>query len=346
MFAAVSEPFATENGELTRYFFNFSVQVALRTMAGYYIGNADINNVAPHFIENFVDRGSKSFGFGLVANVLLGPIIGRLAQRPAKTDRSALIDEMEDIIVKVLQNESQLTHSSYREPYLTQFFRHVTEKAKEAGHDEVKIRDLADFAISQIGSGAGGPTTLFTQLVLFLVDSPKRKEYLKTLKDEINAQSGNVSFFQSQSTFLHNCIAETLRLVSHTLGSMRLAIQDWEISNNVVPAGTFVGVSHVASCYDARIFAKPEEFVPERWDILDVGGMEKTGEYTPFSGGFHRCPGHKFGKMLVAMLFSSFSKSVDLDSIAIIGKLSPIAWKQQSLAVRADETGITFEGSM
>src|SRR5690349_8369201 len=80
---------------------------------------------------------------------------------------------------------------------------------------------------------------------------------------------------------------------SHPIGSLRrsttrIVLTPKPLGRSVViPAGTLVGVSHLASAYDPNVFPEPETFNPERFSGAETYGLH----FTPFSGGFHACPG-------------------------------------------------------
>jgi cytochrome P450 len=95
-------------------------------------------------------------------------------------------------------------------------------------------------------------------------------------------------------------IKEALRLYPPNRSVGREALNDCEIGDYHVPAGTQLLMSQWVVQRDSRYFAGPEEFKPDRWTTEFTKQLPKYA-YFPFGGGPRVCVGQDFA-MMEAML--------------------------------------------
>jgi cytochrome P450 len=95
-------------------------------------------------------------------------------------------------------------------------------------------------------------------------------------------------------------IKETLRLYPPNRSVGREALNDCEIGDYHVPAGTQLLMSPWVVHRDARYFESPEAFKPERWTTEFIEQLPRYA-YFPFGGGQRVCLGQDFA-MMEAML--------------------------------------------
>jgi cytochrome P450 len=111
--------------------------------------------------------------------------------------------------------------------------------------------------------------------------------------------------------YLGKFIKETMRLYPPAPGVfMRRATQDVQIGQYLVPRGALVSVCSLVPHYDARWFADPERFDPERFEG-EAGKQIPRGAYFPFGTGPRVCIGSSFATMemtlVLAMLLQRFT---------------------------------------
>ncbi|KAG1334512.1 cytochrome P450 78A11 [Cocos nucifera] len=108
--------------------------------------------------------------------------------------------------------------------------------------------------------------------------------------------------------YLQAVVKETLRV--HPPGPLlswaRLSTDDVQLSNGmVVPAGTTAMVNMWAITHDAEVWARPEEFVPERFMVAEGGAdVDVRGgdlRLAPFGAGRRVCPGKNLGIVTVGL---------------------------------------------
>ena len=93
-------------------------------------------------------------------------------------------------------------------------------------------------------------------------------------------------------TFTRAVVKETLRLRPPAWTIGREAVTDCEIGDQPIPSGATVLVSPWVMHHDARFYADPDEFHPERWE--HIGNSLPRYAFFPFGGGDRVCIGEHF----------------------------------------------------
>jgi cytochrome P450 len=98
--------------------------------------------------------------------------------------------------------------------------------------------------------------------------------------------------------------SEVLRMFPPAWAIGRRTLEDVEVNGCMVPKGCVVLLSPYVTHRDARWFAEPEEFRPERW--LTEDDTRPKSAYFPFGGGARVCIGERFawaeGVLLLATI--------------------------------------------
>ncbi|KAL8663897.1 MAG: hypothetical protein Q9202_003446 [Teloschistes flavicans] len=196
-------------------------------------------------------------------------------------------------------------------------FRHLL-------NSDLPPSELTDDRLSkeaQVLIGSGTITTAGTLdfLCYYIMSNPAiRKRLGEELKDVMEgypqkkptwAQLEKVAYFQA-------LIKEGLRLSYGTLHrrprvspNQSLRFKQW-----VIPAGVPVGMSAYFQHRDARIFPRPDDFIPERW--LDNVTPQMLHNYIPFSRGSRYCLGMNLAycelNFILSALFRPGGLSFDL----------------------------------
>ncbi|KAK7942602.1 cytochrome P450 monooxygenase FCK2 [Apiospora aurea] len=144
---------------------------------------------------------------------------------------------------------------------------------------------------------AGSDTTAMTLTGLFyhLVKAPK---VVAKLRDEIDglAAQGDQALTKNASLaklrYLQACIDESLRLlpVVPTRLQRMTPPEGAQIGSRWVHGSTTVVAPSWILCRDSRCFARPDEFVPERW-TTEPDLVLDASVYAPFSVGRSSCAG-------------------------------------------------------
>jgi len=102
-------------------------------------------------------------------------------------------------------------------------------------------------------------------------------------------------------------LAESMRLYPPAWALGRLAMQEFEIGGYVVPRKSLVLMSQYVMHRDARYFAEPLKFNPERW-TPEARESRPQFSYFPFGGGPRRCIGEGFAWMEGILLIATIAR--------------------------------------
>ena len=108
--------------------------------------------------------------------------------------------------------------------------------------------------------------------------------------------------------------AESMRLYPPAWGIGRRALEEFEANGYTIPKRAVVLMCPYIVQRDARFFADPERFDPERWTPEAQASRPKFA-YFPFGGGNRICIGEQFawmeGVMLIAQLSQKWRMSLN-----------------------------------
>lgn len=100
---------------------------------------------------------------------------------------------------------------------------------------------------------------------------------------------------------------ESMRLYPPAYGVGREAIQEFELDGYRIPAKAQLFMFQWATQRDARFFAEPNRFYPERWTEEFSNSLPKYA-YFPFGGGPRACIGNYFAMMEVVLLLATIGQ--------------------------------------
>jgi cytochrome P450 len=104
---------------------------------------------------------------------------------------------------------------------------------------------------------------------------------------------------------------ETLRVFPPVYILAREVTRTFEIGGFSVPKGDQIGVSPYAMHKDARFYADPEHFDPERWLDGRCDALPRFA-YLPFGGGPRVCIGNHFAMMEIAIVLTMLMQDLEL----------------------------------
>jgi cytochrome P450 len=159
--------------------------------------------------------------------------------------------------------------------------------------DDVEVRDQL---FTLLLAGHETSAIAMAWAIYYLLRNP---ESLATLRAELDALGPNPSAeVITKLRFLDACLSETLRIEPIVTDVIRVCREPFTIGGRwTVPEGGHVAVMLACILRDARIFAEPERFRPERF-------LEKkftASEFLPFGGGARRCLGAAFAQAELAI---------------------------------------------
>jgi cytochrome P450 len=108
-------------------------------------------------------------------------------------------------------------------------------------------------------------------------------------------------------TCVERVVTESMRLYPPAWIIGRRALGDYPIGEYVAPAGALFLVSPYIVQRDARYYADPERFDPDRWTPEFRAQLPKFA-YFPFGGGPRQCIGESFAWMELILIVATIAQ--------------------------------------
>ena len=156
---------------------------------------------------------------------------------------------------------------------------------------------------------AGHETTALTLVWTWylLGENPAAEKRLhEELRDVLGGRPAEVCDLE-RLPYLHAVIQESLRLFPPAYMLARMSVEALQFGEYEIPTGTTLLSSQWIMHRDARYYAEPEHFLPERW----LGGLEEklpAGAYFPFGDGPRRCIGQGFAVLETALAIAAIAQ--------------------------------------
>ena len=122
-------------------------------------------------------------------------------------------------------------------------------------------------------------------------------------------------------------VDETLRMYPPAYLMGRQALRDCSIGGHAIRRGTTLLMSQWLMHHDARFFADPWQFSPERW--LDGSLVKRLPRfaYFPFGGGQRQCIGNAFAQLEAALVLACLAQRTSLE-LRPISASKPRRWSR------------------
>jgi cytochrome P450 len=133
-----------------------------------------------------------------------------------------------------------------------------------------------------------------------------RDRLVKELFDQLDRRPATVDDLPNLP-FADAVVKEAIRLYPPAYVLGREAVGDCEIGGWRIPAGATVFMSPWVMHRDARWFASPEKFLPERW-LDGLAARLPRFAYMPFGGGPRVCIGDRFATMEAVLILATVAR--------------------------------------
>jgi cytochrome P450 len=146
----------------------------------------------------------------------------------------------------------------------------------------------------------GGTETTSTVLEWSMAELVKNPSIMKRAQEEVRRVVNKKSKIDvndiNKMDYLKCILKETLRLHPPLpLSLPRETITNVKIGGYDIPEKTKVLANIWAIQRDPRVWERPEEFLPERFEDRPIDYKGQDFEFIPFGGGRRGCPGMTFG---------------------------------------------------
>ncbi|KAI8118151.1 Cytochrome P450 CYP12A2 [Lucilia cuprina] len=182
-------------------------------------------------------------------------------------------------------------------------------------------------AMDMLMAGVDTTTSSFAALMLCLAKNPEQQEKLRQEVLKILPQKD--SEFNENSLknipYLRACIKESQRIYPLTVGNARAPVKDVVISGYRVPKGTHVSMCSLSLMRDAKHYARPNEFLPERWLRSNTedesatkcpnASLKPTSPFLhlPFGFGARSCIGRRIVEMELELVTARLVRNYQLE---------------------------------
>jgi cytochrome P450 len=112
-------------------------------------------------------------------------------------------------------------------------------------------------------------------------------------------------------SYVERVVTESMRLYPPAWMIGRRAIDDYPLGDYLVPRRGMIIMSPYVMHRDARFFAEPERFNPDRWTPEMKAALPKFA-YFPFGGGTRQCIGEQFAMMELVLLVATIAQQWQL----------------------------------
>lgn len=153
--------------------------------------------------------------------------------------------------------------------------------------------ELRDEVISILLSSAETTALTMSWACHLLGANPEVQKRLQAEVDEVLSRRPPTHDQLAALAYTRRVIKETLRLYPPTYFLSRTAMADVELGGYRIPEGSMILYSFYAQHRDPALFARPEEFDPDRW-LPERAADVTPSAYVPFGEGAHRCVGESF----------------------------------------------------
>ena len=172
------------------------------------------------------------------------------------------------------------------------------------GLSDVQVRDEA---LTLILAGHETTANALTWTWYLLSQHPRDEARLHEEIDRVLQGRLPTMADMGRLAFVERVVTESLRLYPPAWIVGRRAIDDYRVGDYVVPRRGMIFMSPYVLQRDARFFADPEQFQPDRWTPEFRAGLPKFAYY-PFGGGTRQCIGEQFAMMELVLLVATVAQ--------------------------------------
>lgn len=177
---------------------------------------------------------------------------------------------------------------------------HFATMETKSGGPQLPLKDMRSFVPFLMLAGGETTPTLISGMLFYLLNNPQK---LAHLVSEVRHAFEGVDEISVENLFqlpyLSACIEESLRLYPPIAAGIERVVPPGgaPIAGEVIPGGTIVLVAQYATHHQSRNFARPNDWVPERWlpesESNAEFGKDHKAASKPFSVGPHSCFGQE-----------------------------------------------------
>jgi cytochrome P450 family 628 len=201
-------------------------------------------------------------------------------------------------------------------PEVLDVFAPILEEYEKKPKREQNFDDLIADASTTVVAGSDTTAGTLTCLLYLLARHPAVYRKLQTELDQLAASIGRSPDNQdlARLPYLQACIDECMRLFHPIPSGMQRVTppEGLTVDSTFIPGDTLVQMPWHILHRDPRCFARPDEFIPERWTSRREELVLAASVFQPFGVGRHSCVGKQLGLMEVRRVVALIASQYDL----------------------------------
>ena len=172
-------------------------------------------------------------------------------------------------------------------------------------------REIRDEALTILLAGHETTANALTWTWYLLSQSPDIESHVHEEIDGAIGDRAPTAADIGRLPFVERVVTESMRLYPPAWIIGRRAIGEYTIGDYTVPPRAMIFMSPYVTHRDARFFANPDCFTPERWTPAFKSTLPKFA-YFPFGGGARQCIGEHFAWMELILLVATVAQQWQL----------------------------------
>lgn len=238
-------------------------------------------------------------GQGIVISVL-PPWLPLPAREQFKKDVQTLRSIMGQLIAQCRKNRTESAG----------LMQTLMDAVDEETQTQMTDEQLYDETVDLLTAGFETTNRVLTWLVVVLERYPAVAAKLKAEIAEVLGKRLPTFEDAARLTYTRQVFMEILRMYTVVPFLPRAVTQADHLGPYPLPAGAMVLIFYHGVHHNPRVWNKPEEFIPERFDPQAGENVHPFG-YVPFSAGPRKCAGDEFalleGPLIMAMMLQRYT---------------------------------------
>ncbi len=266
-------------------------------------------------VEKDIDVISKSMT-SIIKNVLFTfSEVTDNTSLPQIKNLQESVNNLDAIIYRIIEEKKETETDG--QDILTKLLNTTSPETGE----KISCEQIRDELITFFLVGHETSATTLTWCLYLLALNPKIKSKLQEEIDSILI--GETSIFENihKLKYCQNVLAETMRMFPPIWILTRTALEDVELGEYLIKSGESLSISTYVLHRDDRFWDSPNEFIPERWNLINMREYTSKCIYIPFSYGIRNCLGENFAwteiLIILANIISKWEFELEVDQNVI-----------------------------
>jgi cytochrome P450 len=183
---------------------------------------------------------------------------------------------------------------------------HARDELDGQGMSDQQLRDEV---ITMFLAGHETTANLLSWMWYLLARHPQVEVRLHEELDRVLAGRTPTATDVPRLVYTERVVLETMRLYPPAFVIGREAIDDYSVGGFHLPAGATILMSQWVVHHDARWYAEPRRFDPDRWAPEIAERLPKYA-YFPFGGGPRICIGNRFAMLEAVLIAATMAQQV------------------------------------